>query len=229
MPPGTQTIERVLDAPTWLKHSTFCVVITRKREAKIDCVARDRTPEPTSPTQVIGNKGVNLPERVGFVHHRGAQRASRGELETTRADKRLSRRRRSLAERVGFEPTCRLPDKTLSRRPRYDHFGTSPDRGVKWNVQLYTAEPADRKSQPSSPSGERPRRASGGRCGRSPLRGREARQQDTHLWLFLAPSFSSSAIVSGNGSMRWTGPFAMSAVVWPARFTRFGSAPFDTR
>ena len=34
-----------------------------------------------------------------------------------------------LAERVGFEPTCRLPDKTLSRRPRYDHFGTSPRRG----------------------------------------------------------------------------------------------------
>src|SRR5436190_24358014 len=31
-----------------------------------------------------------------------------------------------VAERVGFEPTCRLPDKTLSRRPRYDHFGTSP-------------------------------------------------------------------------------------------------------
>jgi hypothetical protein len=33
-----------------------------------------------------------------------------------------------MAERVGFEPTCRLPDKTLSRRPRYDHFGTSPYR-----------------------------------------------------------------------------------------------------
>src|SRR4051812_694187 len=33
-----------------------------------------------------------------------------------------------VAERVGFEPTCRLPDKTLSRRPRYDHFGTSPSR-----------------------------------------------------------------------------------------------------
>ena len=31
-----------------------------------------------------------------------------------------------LAERVGFEPTCPLRDKTLSRRPRYDHFGTSP-------------------------------------------------------------------------------------------------------
>jgi [ribosomal protein S5]-alanine N-acetyltransferase len=35
-----------------------------------------------------------------------------------------------LAERVGFEPTCRLRDKTLSRRPRYDHFGTSPQRQV---------------------------------------------------------------------------------------------------
>ena len=27
---------------------------------------------------------------------------------------------------MGFEPTCRLPDNTLSRRARYDHFGTSP-------------------------------------------------------------------------------------------------------
>jgi hypothetical protein len=33
-----------------------------------------------------------------------------------------------MAERVGFEPTCRLPDNTLSRRARYDHFGTSPVR-----------------------------------------------------------------------------------------------------
>src|SRR5213592_4408201 len=32
-----------------------------------------------------------------------------------------------VAERVGFEPTCPLlAGKTLSRRPRYDHFGTSP-------------------------------------------------------------------------------------------------------
>jgi hypothetical protein len=32
-----------------------------------------------------------------------------------------------LAERVGFEPTCPLlAGKTLSRRPRYDRFGTSP-------------------------------------------------------------------------------------------------------
>ena|SRR5208282_5517026 len=32
-----------------------------------------------------------------------------------------------MAERVGFEPTCPLlAGKTLSRRPRYDHFGTSP-------------------------------------------------------------------------------------------------------
>ena len=39
--------------------------------------------------------------------------------------------RREMAERVGFEPTCPLRDKTLSRRPRYDHFGTSP------NLRLY--------------------------------------------------------------------------------------------
>ena len=42
---------------------------------------------------------------------------------------------RELAERVGFEPTCRLPDKTLSRRPRYDHFGTSP---LVWRPRNYT-------------------------------------------------------------------------------------------
>ena len=35
-----------------------------------------------------------------------------------------------MAERVGFEPTCRLPDKPLSRRSRYDHFGTSPQEQV---------------------------------------------------------------------------------------------------
>ena len=34
--------------------------------------------------------------------------------------------RRVMAERVGFEPTCRFRDNTLSRRARYDHFGTSP-------------------------------------------------------------------------------------------------------
>lgn len=41
-------------------------------------------------------------------------------------DTRNSRIVRGMAERGGFEPPCRLPDKTLSRRPRYDHFGTSP-------------------------------------------------------------------------------------------------------
>ena len=37
-----------------------------------------------------------------------------------------------MAERVGFEPTCRLPDKTLSRRPRYDHFPTDPQPSTIW-------------------------------------------------------------------------------------------------
>src|SRR5688500_11978427 len=40
-----------------------------------------------------------------------------------------------MAEREGFEPPCRLPGKTLSRRPRYDHFGTSP------NIRLYRGAP----------------------------------------------------------------------------------------
>src|SRR5437773_11557242 len=51
-------------------------------------------------------------------------------LETTRTAIERAERVK-MAEREGFEPPCRLPDKTLSRRPRYDHFGTSP------NVQLY--------------------------------------------------------------------------------------------
>ncbi len=42
-----------------------------------------------------------------------------------------------LAERVGFEPTCPLRDKTLSRRPRYDHFGTSPQRN-QWCRTFYS-------------------------------------------------------------------------------------------
>ena len=41
-----------------------------------------------------------------------------------------------MAERVGFEPTCPLRDKTLSRRPRYDHFGTSPQRN-QWCRTFY--------------------------------------------------------------------------------------------
>jgi hypothetical protein len=32
-----------------------------------------------------------------------------------------------MAEEVGFEPTCPvLRDKSISSRPRYDHFGTPP-------------------------------------------------------------------------------------------------------
>src|SRR5215216_3763947 len=45
-----------------------------------------------------------------------------------------------MAEREGFEPPCRLPDKTLSRPPRYDHFGTSPvgaRHGRDANTSLY--------------------------------------------------------------------------------------------
>jgi hypothetical protein len=48
---------------------------------------------------------------------------------------------------VGFEPTCRLPDNTLSRRARYDHFGTSPVRRNSLKRTLdYTADDCTRGS-----------------------------------------------------------------------------------
>src|SRR5450759_3989594 len=58
-----------------------------------------------------------------------------------RPAKLLKRKDRGMAERVGFEPTCRLRDKTLSRRPRYDHFGTSPQYGrtIVYCCLLYTS------------------------------------------------------------------------------------------
>src|SRR5262252_2418325 len=70
-------------------------------------------------------RSTTAPERVGFgaardVRSTSRQTGRRPEPPTT------ERQRRKLAERVGFEPTCPLRDKTLSRRPRYDHFGTSP-------------------------------------------------------------------------------------------------------
>src|SRR5690349_6193831 len=43
-----------------------------------------------------------------------------------------------MAERVGFEPTCPLRDKTLSRRPRYDHFGTSPLGRPNYKFTVFT-------------------------------------------------------------------------------------------
>ena len=55
-----------------------------------------------------------------------------------------------MAERVGFEPTCRLPDKTLSRRPRYDHFGTSPGRVLAVRLK---ADPTYDKSCAGGPEG----------------------------------------------------------------------------
>ena len=57
----------------------------------------------------------------------------------------------------------------------------------------------------------------------------DERQHDTHLLLFFAPSFTSKAMVSGNGATLSIGPLAMSAVVCPLRLLAFTSAPFPTR
>src|SRR5690606_599594 len=58
---------------------------------------------------------------------------------------------------------------------------------------------------------------------------RAVAQQETQLWLFFEPRRSRSATVTGNGEMRWNGPFAMSAVVRPFRATAVTSAPLSTR
>jgi hypothetical protein len=79
-----------------------------------------------------------MAERVGFEPSRGELKARRAmPWKPARADK--SECNEVLAERVGFEPTCRLPDKTLSRRPRYDHFGTSPCQNRVNQTSQYTA------------------------------------------------------------------------------------------
>jgi hypothetical protein len=62
--------------------------------------------------------------RKGFVPARREPEASGGVPEAAVDAK--TERSEGLAEREGFEPPCPLRDKTLSRRPRYDHFGTSP-------------------------------------------------------------------------------------------------------
>ncbi len=75
---------------------------------------------------------------------------------------------------------------------------------------------------PIGPAGDsRPRAPEGGDTG--------LYQQDMQLSLFVAPRLSSRATVSGCGDTRWTGPFAMSAVVWPRRLTTVTSPPIETR
>ena len=75
-----------------------------------------------SPTSLIARYARSF-ARTAFARRRLAFWSARRP-----AQPKLAEGERRLAERVGFEPTCRLPDKSLSRRSRYDHFGTSPQR-----------------------------------------------------------------------------------------------------
>ena len=47
--------------------------------------------------------------------------------------------RKILAEKEGFEPSYRLPDKLISSQPRYGHFGTSPCRKICKFLYDYSA------------------------------------------------------------------------------------------
>src|SRR3954452_10242135 len=68
----------------------------------------------------MGAATVGLPT-VARIEHTMSPPSPKATVGTRRA-----RSERRVAEREGFEPPCRLRGKTLSRRPRYDHFGTSP-------------------------------------------------------------------------------------------------------
>ena len=73
--------------------------------------------------------------RLQTTYQRSAKSAAKNTDKKIKGPMRARKRHLKVAERVGFEPTCRLPDKTLSRRPRYDHFGTSPfDVVSKFNL-----------------------------------------------------------------------------------------------
>jgi hypothetical protein len=63
---------------------------------------------------------------------------------------------RRLAERVGFEPTCPLRDKTLSRRPRYDHFGTSPFFGARRSARTSLLAPVAARPSIKNPQSVNP-------------------------------------------------------------------------
>ena len=64
---------------------------------------------------------------------------------------------RRMAERVGFEPTCPLlAGKTLSRRPRYDRFGTSPRKLENRSLRLESVGEQRRVYPPDQNSSLRP-------------------------------------------------------------------------
>ena len=72
-----------------------------------------------------------MAERVGFARNRDEPKASRvvaGNTPEPPTDEPTGEE----VWRRGWDsnPRAGLPDKPLSRRPRYDHFGTSPQRQV---------------------------------------------------------------------------------------------------
>jgi hypothetical protein len=94
---------------------------------------RKRSLRPTGSQQVCSRLGYAAtaqtascfrPSSTSFS--RAATRGARHTVEPAQPAESLKTQKLMVAERVGFEPTCPLRDKTLSRRPRYDHFGTSP-------------------------------------------------------------------------------------------------------
>jgi hypothetical protein len=90
------------------------------------------------------SRGENHGENSAALHA-NARENPRGQA------KSLKLLARELAERVGFEPTCPLRDKTLSRRPRYDHFGTSPLRTAANELTLDYIDSVALRARPVEP------------------------------------------------------------------------------
>jgi hypothetical protein len=143
--------------PESIKASVFLEVDHREGDALVGPTAGP-LPPPTMPVDEVFSLDA-LIVVLGLVPSQGADQAGRYHVVVTyspirardpyppvRAERETDtqyQERRRLAERVGFEPTCRLPDKPLSRRPRYDHFGTSP---VGWSGRFSRAGFYDRAS-----------------------------------------------------------------------------------
>ena len=100
---------------------------------------------------LVNFEWLMVAERVGFVPRATSETRVARSLNTASTPRPSESE--GLAERVGFEPTCRLPDKTLSRRPRYDHFGTSPGRMSRVEHDIITFRISPRRRLRRLPDG----------------------------------------------------------------------------
>ncbi len=110
------------------------------------------------PTMVGGEGGIRTHEAAcDHLHALQACSFNRARTPLRRSMRRTSRE--TMAERVGFEPTCPVRDNPISSRTRYDLFGTSPSPVAEATFSCFLPTP---RGSPSA--GGSPRRFSKNRC-----------------------------------------------------------------